>query len=133
MIDEIAHKSCKDPVVGAVPVQVGNGHGALAVPAKFWFLSKYVFQVITPPGLHDIVHLQYKPEAPVPHRELSSLQLYKDVAQSRAPLKYAKMLVRSAKLLRALFAFHQNNSLGSVGIVLRAYLWTKNVSSIRLA
>ena len=67
MIDEIAHKSCKDPVVGAVPVQVGNGHGALAVSAKVWFLSKHVYQVMSIPGLHDVVHLQDKPEAPAPH------------------------------------------------------------------
>ena len=33
MVDEVAHKGCKDPVVAAVPEQVGDWHAALAVPA----------------------------------------------------------------------------------------------------
>lgn len=33
MVDEIAHKRCKYPVVAAIPEQVCNGHVPFAVPA----------------------------------------------------------------------------------------------------
>ena len=133
VIDEIAHKSCKDPIVGAVPVQVGNGHGALAVPAQHSFLSRHGFPILSPPSLHDVVHLQVKPEAPVPHRATEQIAAVQGCGAIKSTFEVRQDAGEECKLSRALFAFRQHISLGSVVIALRAYLWTKNVSSMRLA
>ena len=34
MIDEVAHKGCKNPVIAAVSVEIGNRHRSFAVPAS---------------------------------------------------------------------------------------------------
>ncbi len=84
-------------------------------------------------SLHDVVHLQVKPEVPVPHRATEQIAAVQGCGTIKSTLEVCQDAGVECELSRALSAFHQHNSLGSVVIVLRAYLWTKNVSSIRLA
>jgi len=69
----------------------------------------------------------------VPHRANEQIAAVQGCGAIKSTLEVRESAGEECELLRALFAFHQHNSLGSVVIVLRAYLWTKNVSSIRLA
>ena len=69
----------------------------------------------------------------MPHRANEQIAAVQGCGAIKSTLEVRESAGEECELLRALFAFHQHNSLGSVVIVLRAYLWTKNVSSIRLA
>ncbi len=84
-------------------------------------------------SLHDVVHLQVKPEVSKPHRATEQIAAVQGWGAIKATAEVCHDAGEECQLSRALFAFHQHNSLGNVVIAFSAYLWTKNVSSIRLA